>query len=119
MRTGYWAKAIMVTTWHATAVIAALTIGVAAVPVDGQPRAGVPAMICTNPFSGATWRISIDHDRSTVDSNPAQISEASITWQDAKDGGHYTLDLGSGDLTVIVASSTGGYFLHDHCRPPP
>jgi hypothetical protein len=57
----------------------------------------------------------IDYDRVTVDSNPAQISAAKISWHDAKDGGNYTLDRVSGNLTVIVASSTGGYFLYDRC----
>ena len=75
------------------------------------------AITCTNPASGASWQISIDYDRGTVDSNPARISDATISWHDAKDGGNYTLDRKSGDLTVIVASSTGGYFLYDHCRP--
>jgi len=51
-----------------------------------------------------------------VDANPAQISDAKIWWHDAKDGGNYTLDRKSGDLTVIVASSTGGYFIYDRCR---
>ena len=109
----------MVPNRHAAAVIAALTIGVAAAPARGQPVPHAPVIVCTNPASGATWRISIDYDRATVDSYPARVSDAEISWHDAKDGGNYTLDLGSGDLTVIVASSTGGYFLHDHCRLPP
>ena len=54
-----------------------------------------------------------------MDSNPARISDAKISWHDAKDGGNYTLDRNSGKLTVIVASSTGGYFLYDHCRLKP
>lgn len=71
---------------------------------------------CTNPASGANWQITIDYRRRTVDSYPASISDAAISWHDAKDGGNYTLDRMSGNLTVIVASSTGGYFLHDQCR---
>jgi len=51
-----------------------------------------------------------------VDSNPARISAAEISWHDATDGGNYTLDRKSGNLTVIVASSTGGYFLRDRCN---
>ena len=51
----------------------------------------------------------------TVDSYPAHIDDAKISWHDPTDGGNYTLDRKSGDLTVIVASSTGGYFLHDRC----
>ena len=77
---------------------------------SAQP--GETAITCTNPASGATWQISIDYDRGTVDSNPARISDAKISWHDAKDGGNYTLDRRSGNLTVIVASSTGGYFLY-------
>jgi hypothetical protein len=43
-------------------------------------------------------------------------SEARVSWHDATDGGNYTLDRKSGELTVVVASSTGGYFLHHHCK---
>jgi hypothetical protein len=52
-----------------------------------------------------------------VDANPARINEASISWRDRSDGGNYTLDRKSGKLTVVVASSTGGYFLYDVCKP--
>jgi hypothetical protein len=79
------------------------------------PR-GVAAITCTNPHSGTTWQIKVDYDRSTVDSNPARIREADISWHDATDGGNYTLDRKSGNLTVVVASSTGGYFLYDRCK---
>ena len=78
---------------------------------------GETAMTCTNPVSGATWQVRIDYDRRTADSNPAEISEAKVSWHDATDGGNYTLDRKSGELTVIVASSTGGYFLHHRCKP--
>jgi len=77
------------------------------------------AMTCTNAHSGATWQISIDFRRGTVDSNPARISDAEISWHDAKDGGNYRLDRSTGNLTAIVASSTGGYFLHHNCKLPP
>ena len=73
------------------------------------------AVTCTNPASGARWQIHIDYERRTVDSYPARITDAHITWRDASDGGNYTLNRRSGDLTVVVASSTGGYFLHDQC----
>ena len=72
-------------------------------------------MTCTNPASGATWQIRINLGRSTVDANAARISDTAISWHDAKDGGNYTLDRRSGKLTVVVASSTGGYFLYDRC----
>jgi hypothetical protein len=74
------------------------------------------AMICTNPASGARWQIRIDYERSTVDSNPARITDGHISWRDSSDGGNYTLDRHSGKLTVVVASSTGGYFLYDQCK---
>jgi hypothetical protein len=74
------------------------------------------AVTCTNPYSGATWQIRISYARSTVDSNPARINEATISWRDAKDGWNYTLDRKSGKLTVILASSTGGSFLYDQCK---
>jgi hypothetical protein len=127
-KTGYGAArrldAIMFLTRHLAAAIAILTACAAAPPLeaasaDGPPRPDAPAVTCTNPFSGTSWQISIDYDRATVDANPAQVSDAVISWRDAKDGWSYTLDRRSGDLTITVASSTGGYFLHDHCRLPP
>jgi hypothetical protein len=73
------------------------------------------SMICVNPASGTTWQIHIDFNRQTVDSNPAAISSAQISWRDAGRS-NYTLDRKSGELTAITASSTGGYFLHDRCK---
>ncbi len=74
------------------------------------------AITCTNPASGATWQIQIDYAKRTVDSNPARISNKEISWRDAKDGRNYTLNRVSGELTVVGASSTGGYFLFDRCK---
>ena len=90
----------------------------ALVPCGDWPRAWAneSAVTCTNPASGTRWQIHIDYERRTVDSYPARITEADISWRDASDGGNYTLDRRSGDLTVVVASSTGGYFLHDQCK---
>ena len=89
----------------------------AAIPLVGaKGQKGETAISCTNPYSGATWQIRIDYDRSTVDSNPARINEATISWRDAKDGWGYTLDRKSGKLTVILASATGGNFLYDQCK---
>ena len=76
-------------------------------------------LVCTNPASQASWRIRIDFEKRTVDSNPARISETKIMWHDRTDGGNYTLDRVSGELTVVLASSTGGYFLHDRCALGP
>ena len=74
-------------------------------------------LTCTNLVSRFTWKIKIDLKASTVDSNPARISAAEIAWHDAQDGGNYTLDRKSGRLTVVVPSSTGGYFINDRCTP--
>jgi hypothetical protein len=73
-------------------------------------------MTCVNPASNAHWQIRIDYDRRTVDSNSASINDSEITWRDVRDGSNYTLDRKSGDLTMVAASSTGGYFLHHHCN---
>lgn len=80
---------------------------------------GRVAMSCTNPASGANWRINIDYDRGAVDANPARIKRDEVAWIDASDNGSYTLELSSGKLTVIIPSSTGGYFLYDLCKPEP
>ena len=77
---------------------------------------GETTITCTNPASGVSWQLSIDYVRGTAGSNPARISEEQISWRDSTDGGNYTLDRKSGELTVIVASSTGGYFLHHRCK---
>lgn len=95
-------------------IVSALAMGAIVSLANGQ--AGATAMTCTNPVSGANWQIKIDYSRNTVDSNPARIGEATITWHDAKDGGNYTLDRKSGDLTIIVASSTGGAFFYHRCK---
>ena len=104
----------MVVIWRLAAVIAALAAAIAVSAAEAQQ--GETAIACTNPASGATWEIKIDYEKATVDSNPARISDAKISWHDMKDGGNYTLDRKSGNLTVIVASSTGGYFLYDRCK---
>ena len=91
----------------------------AALPVSAsalEAQHGVASVTCTNTSSGATWQVKVDYDHATADSYPAQISETQISWKDATDGGNYTLDRKSGELTVIVASSTGGYFLHHRCK---
>src|ERR1700747_1437168 len=96
--------------------IAVLAAAVAVFAIADEAQPSEAAVTCTNPASGASWQIRIDYDRGTVDSNPARISEAEITWHDAANGGNYTFDRASGNLTVVVASSTGGYFLYHHCR---
>ena len=97
----------------------AVTAASLAMAVHGRGLAeGELAITCTNPHSRATWQIRIDYKRGTVDANPARITDAEIAWRDAKDGGNYTLDRASGKLTVILPSSTGGFFLHDQCALP-
>jgi hypothetical protein len=93
--------------------VASLASGTVTSPLFGAEQ----VLTCTNLVSQAKWQIKIDFAARTVDSNPAQISSAEISWHDATDGGNYTLDRKSGALTVIVASSTGGYFIHDRCLP--
>ncbi len=95
---------------------AALVLGAAAPAISIEAPHGESAITCTNPVSGVSWQIKIDYDRQTVDSNPARISDAEISWKDAKDGWGYTLDRKSGNLTVVLASATGGNFLYDRCK---
>ena len=98
-----------------TLVACGLLVALAAPHAQAQ-RSGSVAVTCANLTSGATWQIKIDYDRRTVDSNPARITEAEIKWRDESDGGNYTLDRKTGNLTVVVASSTGGYFIYDRCK---
>jgi hypothetical protein len=93
-----------------------LAAGISAPATANQVQRGETAITCTNLASGASWQVRIDYDRGTADSNPARINAAQISWHDTTDGGNYTLDRKSGELTVVVASSTGGYFLHHRCK---
>ncbi len=106
--------------WFVFAPIAVAAAGAIGSALEAQAQTGslgAASIACTNPASGATWQVRIDYDQSTVDANPARISDATISWHDAKDSGNYTLDRKSGELTVTIASSTGGYFIHDRCKP--
>jgi hypothetical protein len=94
--------------------ICALAV-VISIPAFGEAQRET-AITCTNPVSGATWQIRIDYERKTVDSYPATISDTKISWADAKESSNYTLDRKSGDLTVVVRSSTAGHFLYDRCK---
>jgi hypothetical protein len=80
------------------------------------PPARKSVLTCTNPYSHASWPIHIDYAHRTVDGNSATVTPERISWRGARDGGHYSLDLKTGSLTVIFASSTGGYALHYVCR---
>jgi hypothetical protein len=106
----------MILTRLAAAVGALATAMMVATPSGAAAQHGETATTCTNVASGANWQIRIDYDRATVDSNPARISDAEISWRDAGDGGNYTLDRKSGKLTVILASSTGGSFFYHRCK---
>jgi hypothetical protein len=95
--------------------IASLAAGFAVQTIDGDAQESETAISCTNPVSGTSWQIMIDLGKATVDSNRARITGAKISWFDPTDGGNYTLDRKSGDLTASVASSTGGYFRRGRC----
>ena len=97
------------------AAIGALTAMMAAPAFGAEPPSGEVAITCTNVASGASFQIRIDYSRSTVDTNPAEISTAKISWRD-ENRWNYTLDRKSGNLTIILASSTGGSFLYDRCK---
>ena len=92
-----------------------MAAGLVVPTVGGGAQPSKTSITCTNPVSGASWQIVIDLDKATVDSNRAEITGAKISWFDPTDGGNYTLDRKSGDLTASVASSTGGYFRRGHC----
>jgi hypothetical protein len=99
------------TLWIGTALVSA---GAPAAPSLGA-QSPESVFNCTNLASGVGWQIKINFQASTVDSNPARISSSTISWHDPT--GSYSLDRSSGNLTVVIASSTGGYFIHDRCRP--
>ena len=94
---------------------ASVIVGAASAPSFGAQGTEL-VFNCTKLASGVGWQIKINFQASTVDSNPARISNTTISWRDAADGGKYSLDRSTGDLTVVIASSTGGYFIHDRCR---
>jgi hypothetical protein len=94
----------------------ALAAVLAVLAIAAPARAADTLMTCINPASGASWEVRIDYPGATVDSNPARISDAAIVWRDSG-GSNYTLERQSGNLTVVVPSSTGGYFLYDRCGP--
>ncbi len=103
---------ILTVRWAAAGILAAVMVpSVGAAPAEPA----VTALTCTNPSSGFTWQISVDYANRTVDSYPASISVAAISWHNDKDGNTYTLDRASGKLTQVYASSTGGSMLFNSC----
>jgi hypothetical protein len=114
MRSTAFMLRIMATIPPCAAGVAAVAgVGFAAAALAATPSES--AITCTNPASGTTWQIKVDYAHNTVDAYAASISDRKISWHDAKDGGNYTLDRKSGDLTFVAPSSTGGYFIFDRC----
>lgn len=99
-----------------TLVIGALAAAILLPEANAERQSSEIVIICINKVSGASWQIRIDYDRRTVDSNPARISDTEISWRDAADGWYYRLDRKSGNLEVVLASATGGNFLHHRCK---
>jgi hypothetical protein len=100
-------------------VVCGIAAGVLLLVSAGNARAAGAAILylrCTNAFSGASWPVVVDFDRSRVDSLPAQITDKSISWHDPKQG-FFDLKRDTGKLQLRNASSTGGYFLYYRCRP--
>lgn len=93
-----------------------LVVGFTVTGVGEAVDAQVVILRCTNPVSGATWDTKINFENKTADSFPATITEESIKWHNVLQGGQYSLDRISGELTVLFASSTGGFALKDKCR---
>ena len=94
----------------------ALAYSAAAPALSIEALHGQRAITCVNKSSGTTWQINVDYDHGTVDANPASISDTKIAWRDANDGWRYTLDLKTGDLTVVFASSMGGNTYFHRCQ---
>jgi hypothetical protein len=98
------------------ATMAAFALGIIGRAPAAEVQHGQTTIVCSNPASATSWRITVDFDRRTVDGHAATISDTAIAWRDPGDQGNYTLDRKSGNLRVAVPSSTGGYFLHDRCK---
>src|ERR1700722_2559844 len=77
----------------------AMAYGLATPAMSLAAEQGQRAITCMNKSSGTRWQIKVDYDQKTVDSNPANISDTTIAWRDAKDGWRYSLDLKTGDLS--------------------
>lgn len=94
------------------------TVLLLASAVGSEARPNQTTIVCVNPASGTAWPVHIDFGHATVDGFAAQIDVAQISWHDGKDGGNYTLERKTGELTAVFASSTGGYFMHYRCSGP-
>jgi hypothetical protein len=101
------------------AIVAGL-VGAATLPAAGTAsRQAAVAITCDNPYSGARWQVTIDYQKSTVDSYPADITRSAISWFDPRDGGYNSIDRASGELVTALGSSTGGWLRHNHCSLDP
>jgi len=99
-----------------TNVLAAFLARLLLLCSDAHADASEAVLRCTNPVSGATWDMPIDFENNTANSFPATFTDNSIDWHDVSHGGHYSFDRVSGGLTVIYASSMGGFSLKLTCR---
>jgi hypothetical protein len=99
-------------------IAALLAVGLVSTMMDGSGAAGAEMLHlrCTNPKGGANWAVVVDLDHGLVDSLPARITDAWISWHNPN-GGTYELERATGNLQLRAASSTGGYFLHYTCQP--
>ena len=55
--------------------IAGLAVGLLVPSRNCDAQQSATILTCTNPVSGASWRVTIDFDKATVDSNRAKIPE--------------------------------------------
>jgi hypothetical protein len=76
---------------------------------------GATLIRCVNLASGASWTIDLDAARQMADGQRAEFGLSTVHWRDPVNTGDYELDRVSGKLTVIRASSTGGYTLFYAC----
>ncbi len=67
------------------------------------------------PLAGLAAALVIGIAAPAVSAEALHVSDAKIAWRDANDGWRYTLDLKSGDLTVVLASSVGGNMYFHRC----
>jgi hypothetical protein len=103
--------------WRIGAISAAVAIVGVTISAPLQPAAATATVFrCTNNVSGAQWNVIIDFDNATADSYPAEITGRQIYWHNTADQGFYYLNRITGDLTILRASSTGGYEQHVSCR---
>lgn len=93
---------------HASAASASL-----AIPADAT------VVECVNPDNGFAWAVRLDARGKAVDGWPARFEARRISWRDGGDGGAYQLDRQTGALTIVRASSTGGYTSFDRCKTRP